>query len=180
MSILSRDNRTRRVVLCAILTALAMMLSYLEVLLPITLLIPIPGFRLGLANLVVLVAFVSLSKPDAAVISAVRIILMSLLFGTVTSFLFSAMGGILSYLMLLLLSRVGRKFSFFGVSILSAAAHNCGQILAAALLFDTSVILAYLPVLLIASVIFGGAVGILLNLLLPRLHPILQKGGVRT
>ena len=177
MSISSRDKRTRRVALNASLTALAMILSYLEVLLPIGLIVPIPGFRLGLANLVVLVVFFELSKPDAALISATRIFLMGLLFGTVTSLFFSAMGGLLSYLMLLLLSRIGRRLSYLGISILSAAAHNCGQIIAASLLFGTSVILSYLPVLLIASVLFGGAVGLLLNLLVPRLTPILRKGG---
>ena len=71
--------------------------------------------------------------------------------------------------MLLLLSRVAKRCSFAGVSVMSAAAHNFGQILAAMTLFGTGLIFSYLPLLLIASVIYGGIVGLLLNLLIPRL-----------
>ncbi|MBE6553011.1 MAG: Gx transporter family protein [Ruminococcaceae bacterium] len=178
MSILSRGNRIRRITLDACLTALAMTLSYLELLLPLNLLIPLPGVRLGLANVVVLIAFCLVSKLDAAIISAVRILLMGLLFGTVTSLWFSFLGGLLSYLTLLLLSHIGRGFSFLAVSVLSAAAHNTGQILAATLLFEASVIFSYLPVLLLASVFFGGIVGLLLNLLLPRLKTAWKGGSI--
>ena len=66
--------------------------------------------------------------------------------------------------------------SFVGVSILSAAAHNTGQILAAVTLFDGSLLFSYLPMLLVASILCGGAVGILLNLTLPRLQRILEGG----
>ena len=175
MSISLRDERTRRVVLDAMLVALAMMLSYLEVLLPLELWIPLPGFRLGLANLLVTVAFVLISPMDAAVISSVRILLMGLLFGTVTSLYFSAMGGLLAYLVLLILSRVGKRCSFFGASILCAAAHNCGQLLAAGTLFGSSLIVSYLPFLLVAALVCGGAVGLLLNLCVPKLRLALQK-----
>lgn len=176
MSTSLRDNRTRRLTFDAMGVALAMMLSYLEVLLPLTAWIPLPGFRLGLANLAVLAAFVLLSPADAAVVSGIRICLSALLFGSVTSFFFSAMGGLLSFLTILAASGFFRKMSYLGVCVLSAAAHNVGQILAATVLFGSGVILSYLPVLLIASVGFGCITGTLMNLLLPRLEGRLRRG----
>ena len=180
MSISLRGNPTRRVCMDAMLCAVAMLLSYLEVLLPLNV-IPIPGFRLGLANVVVVAVFVLLSPVDAAVVSLVRICLSALLFGTVTSFWFSFLGGAMAFLILVLLRVVGRRFSYVGVSVLSAAAHNTGQVLAAVVLFGPSLIPSYLPLLLVASVVYGGAVGFLLNLLIPRLAPhfsrFLCKGG---
>ncbi len=183
MSISLQGKRTRRVCLDAMLCAAAMLLSYLEVLLPLNAVIPLPGFRLGLANVAVVAVFCLLSPIDSAVMSGVRIFLMALLFGTVTSFYFASMGALLSFLMLLLLRAIGKKCSLIGVSILCAAAHNTGQILAAVTLFGTALIPSYLPLLLLASVVYGGIVGVLLNLLLPRLQKpldrLLEKGGAR-
>ncbi len=175
MSILSRADRTARLCRLSLFVAAAMMLSYLEVLLPLGALLPLPGFRLGLANLAVLLAFSLLSPLDAAIVSGVRIFLMGLLFGSATSLYFSAMGGLFSFLMLCLLYKTHVKCSYFGVSVLSAAAHNCGQITAAVTLFGSSILLSYLPWLLLASVIYGGTVGALLNLLAPKLRPLFQK-----
>ncbi len=169
MSISSRGNLTRRVAVDAMLCAFAMMLSYLEVLLPLAAWIPLPGFRLGLANIAVLVVVCLFSPLDAAIVSFVRILLMGLLFGSATSLYFSALGGLFSFLVLVLMSWIGKKCSFLGVSVLSAAAHNTGQIVAAVTLFGTSLISSYLPALLLASAIYGGVVGILLNLVVPRL-----------
>ena len=178
MSILSqaKTNRTKRLCLDACLVAFAMMLSYLEALLPLQALIPLPGFRLGLANVAITVTFCLLSPIDAACVSAIRILLTGFLFGSATSLYFSALGGLCSFLMLLLLSRIAKECSLMGVSVLCAAAHNIGQILAAMSLFGTKLVFSYLPLLLIASVIYGGVVGALLNLLLPRLKGL---GGVR-
>ncbi len=175
MSILSRDKRVRRIALDAMLIALAMMLSYLEVLLPLQALLPLPGFRLGLANVVVMLTFCLLSPVDAAIVSGVRILLMGLLFGSATSLYFSFLGGLLAFLTLLLLRPIQKRISFVGVSILCAAAHNLGQILAAVTLFGVSLLLSYLPMLLIASVIYGGIVGVLVNLLAPRLQKTVGK-----
>lgn len=171
MSILSRGKAVRRVALDAMLCAFCMILSYLEVLIPFEFFLPFPGFRLGLCNFAILAIFCLLSPVDAAIVSAMRILLMGLLFGTVTSFYFSLMGGILSFLMLLLLRAVKTKCSFLGVSILSAAAHNTGQIIAAVTLFGSSLIPSYLPFLLVASVFYGGLIGLLLNIAVPKLQP---------
>ncbi len=176
MRISLQADKTRRICFDALLTAAAMILSYLETILPVQMLIPLPGIRLGLANLAVVAVFVLVSPSDSAIVSAVRILSMGLLFGSVTSLYFSAMGGLFSFLMLIFLRFFGKKLSFVGVSMLCAAAHNTGQILAAITLFDVGLLFSYLPMLLAASVICGGIVGLLLNLLTPRLQKILKGG----
>lgn len=170
-----RGNLTRRLCADGICVAAAMMLSYLEILIPMELLLPLPGFKLGLANTVTLLAFVLLSKRDAAIISALRILLMGILFGSVTSFFFSVLGGLLAYLSLLLSSILLRGCSYWGVSIFSATAHNLGQLLAAAILFDSTVLLSYLPVLLFAALLSGSLTGLLLNLAVPRLERSVKR-----
>lgn len=167
MSISLRADRVRRLCLDALLTAAAMMLSYLEAVLPLNLLIPLPGFKLGLANLITLLAFVLVSKVDAALISGLRIALMGMIFGSATSLWFSVLGGIFAYLALLLASFLLRRCSLLGVSVFCAAAHNLGQCLAAAVLFGTSVLISYLPVLLLAAVLSGTVTGALLLALVP-------------
>ncbi len=175
MSTSLRADRIRRICTDALLVACAMMLSYVEVLLPLQLLVPLPGFKLGLANTVTVLAFVLVSRRDAAVILSLRILLMSLLFGTVTSFFFSAMGGLLSFLALLLAERLLRGCSFLGVSVLSAAAHNLGQLLAACCFFGSGILLSYLPVLLLAAALCGSLTGILLNLSVPTLKKSIRR-----
>ena len=174
MSISLRADLTRRLCIDAVLLTAAMMLSYLEALLP-TALIPLPGFKLGLANVVITLAFSLIGKRDAAIISALRIALMGLLFGTVSSFFFSAMGGLLAYLSLLLASRLLLRCSYVGVSVLCAVAHNLGQLLAAVCLFGASLLLSYLPILLFAALLSGALTGCLLNLSVPTLKRSLKK-----
>ncbi len=170
MSISLRDNRTRRICMDAIFTAVAMMLSYLEFLISLGAILPLPGFKLGLANIATLAVFVLISKKDAAVVLALRVTLMGLLFGSAVSYLFSAAGALLSYLSLLLASRLIRRCSYIGASVLCAVFHNVGQILAAVCLFGSEIILSYLPVLLIAALISGAITGLLLNLSITRLE----------
>ena len=175
MSTSSQANLTRRICIDAMLCVLAIMLSYLEAVLPLNLLVPLPGFRLGLANVAVVAVFCLFTPLDALAVLSVRILLMGMLFGSPTSLYFSAMGGLLSFAVLMLAKYFGKNCSHVGVSILCAAAHNTGQILAAVTLFDAALITTYLPALLIASVIYGGIVGVLLNLLLPRLQKTIAR-----
>ena len=100
---------------------------------------------------------------------------MGLLFGSPTSLYFSAMGGLFSFAVLMLAKYLCKRCSLVGVSILCAAAHNMGQIVAAVTIFDAALITTYLPALLIASVIYGGIVGALLNLLIPRLQKTIAR-----
>ena len=163
----------RRLCIDAMLLGTALLLSYLEAILPLTLWIPLPGFKLGLCNIVITVAFAALSPRDAAAISFCRILLMGLLFGNAMSLLFSLCGGLLAYGGLWLFARAGKRcFSMIGVSVGCAALHNIGQLLAAASLFGIDVILGYLPLLLLAALIFGTVTGVILEMFLPRFEAV--------
>ena len=175
MSTSSQVNLIRRICIDAMLCVLAMMLSYLEAILPLNLLLPIPGFRLGLANVIIVAVFCLFKPIDAFAVLSVRILLMGLLFGSPTSLYFSAMGGIFSFAVLMFAKYLCKNCSFIGVSILCAAAHNTGQVIAAVTIFDAALITTYLPALLLASAIYGGIVGVLLNLLLPRLQKTMVR-----
>ena len=178
MPTLSRaDVRVARLCRNAVMLALAMIFSFVEHLVPLTLLIPLPGVKLGLANVVITALFFLGSPLDALIVSAARIGLSALLFGTPVSFLFSALGGLCAYLLLLACHPFyDRIFSFVGVSILSAAGHHVGQILAAVILFDSGVLLTYLPILLLAGTVMGGVTGLLLNMISPRFQKLFKRG----
>lgn len=167
--------RVKRLSHLALLTALALIFSYLESLIPLPLMLP--GFKLGLCNVVVLFCAYRLSLWDAALLSLVRVLVTSLLFGNVTGFLFSLFGAIFAFLAIVFAKTLLLKqLSFVGVSVLSAAAFNFGQILAASLLYASVSVFSYLPLLLVASAVFGGAVGLLLNLIFDRLGKGIKEG----
>ena len=149
-----------------LLIALALVLSYLESLLPLS--FSVPGVKLGLTNLVVIFALYRLSPAAAGVISILRVLLASVLFGSVLSLAYSAAGAVLSFLVMLLLLRSG-KFGCTGVSVAGALAHNAGQILAAACLLETNRLVWYLHVLCISGTVAGICIGLLSALLVKRI-----------
>jgi len=151
-------KQTKRLTLCALLLSLALTLSYMERFFPLQMLIPLPGVKLGLANIVSLVALCLLDGKSAFLILALRCVLASAFGGGITSLIFSLTGGTLSMLTMIL-SRKIPFLSIFGVSILGAAAHNIGQILSAMLLMHSVYIGAYLPYLLIVALFTGFATG---------------------
>ena len=153
-----RDSRTasRKIALCAMLMALAMIFSYVEVLIPINL--GVPGIKLGIANLVVVVGLFFL--PEVLMISVARILLMGYLFGNGMSILYSLAGGLLSFLVMFLLKHI-KGFSITGVSIAGGVTHNVAQICVAALVVQNRKLFYYLPALLVAGVITGMLIGIL-------------------
>ena len=116
--------------LCAVLIALALALSYLERFIPLQLVVPLPGIKLGLANIVTLIALYLLGTKCAFAILIPRCILGAVFGGGITGLLFSMTGGILAMAVMALCRKI-RIFSVYGVSILGAAAHNIGQIFAA-------------------------------------------------
>ena len=178
MPISSRgEGRVRRLARDAALLCAALAFSYLETLFPLSLLVPLPGVKLGLANLLITALFFWYSPLDAGIVSALRITLSALLFGSATSFLFSALGGLFAYAVLWLCRLLLTRFcSYIGISVLAAAGHQIGQIAAACLLFRASAPLAYLPVLLAVAAVTGGVVGVLLNLMAPRLEKWMKRG----
>ncbi len=155
---------TRRIALCAVLAALALTFSYLESFFPLALFVPLPGVKLGLANIVTVFALYFLGASSALAILLVRCLLGALFAGNASALIFSLLGGFSAMLVMILLRRC-RIFSIFGVSIGGAAAHNCGQILAALLTLGNAAPLAYLPVLLLVSLLTGSLTGLIAALL---------------
>lgn len=152
------QTATARLTRSAVLTALALALSVAEGLVPLTVLFPLPGLRLGLANLVTVYALCRLGWKDALGILLARCLLGSLLGGNLMALAFSLTGGLLALVVMALLLRTP-GLSLFGVSIAGAAAHNTGQILAALAVLGSRAPLVYLPPLLLASLVTGGVTG---------------------
>ena len=150
---------TRQLTLCAVLTALALGLSYMENFIPLGLLIPLPGIKLGLANIVTIFALYALGPTQAMLILIARCTLGAVFAGNLNALLFSLMGGLSAMLVMISLSRL-RRLSMGG-----AAAHNCGQVAAAMVTLGNAAPLAYLPVLLAVSLLSGTLTGYLAGLL---------------
>ena len=155
---------TKQLTLCAVLTAMALALSYLENFFPLSLAIPIPGVKLGLANIVTVFALYELGAVPALVILFARCGLGSLFAGNVSALLFSLLGGLCAMLVMIGLKHC-RKLSIYGVSIGGAAAHNIGQMAAAIITLGKTMVLGYLPFLLAVSLLTGTLTGFVAALL---------------
>ena len=158
-------KKTKRLVLLAMLTAVAMILSYVESLLPS---VGIPGVKMGLANIAVIFALFRFGWKEAAALSLVRVVLVSLLFGSVGAMLYSLAGAVLSLAVMALLRRIDR-FSTVGISVAGGVAHNAGQSLMAMLILQTKQLLGYLPVLAVSGIAGGVLTGLAAALLIRRI-----------
>ncbi len=158
-------KKTKRLVLLAMLTAVAMILSYVESLLPS---VGIPGVKMGRANIAVIFALFRFGWKEAAALSLVRVVLVSLLFGSVGAMLYSLAGAVLSLAVMALLRRIDR-FSTVGISVAGGVAHNAGQILMAMLILQTKQLLGYLPVLAVSGIAGGVLTGLAAALLIRRI-----------
>lgn len=144
------------VALCAVLVALALALSFVERLMPL----PLPGAKLGLANVVTLVALALLKRRYAAMILFCRCLLGAVFGGGITGLTFSLCGGALALGAMVLAGKSG-LFSVYGISVLGASAHQVGQILAAMGLMGSGAVAGYLPWLLLVAVLTGLLTGVL-------------------
>ncbi|MBR2895154.1 MAG: Gx transporter family protein [Oscillospiraceae bacterium] len=151
-------RNTKQLALYAVLIALALALSYTERLIPLQLLIPLPGVKLGLANIVTLITLYLLGTKHAFWVLIPRCILGAIFGGGITGLLFSLFGGTLA-LMTMTVSKKCPLFSIYGVSLLGAAAHNVGQMISAMLVMRSIYVGAYLPYLLMVSLFTGFAIG---------------------
>ena len=140
------------------LVALAMVLSYVETLVPVF--AAVPGVKLGLTNLVVIVALFYMDAKYAFAINMVRIVLVAFTFGNMFALMYSLVGGMLSFVVMYSLYK-SNKFSYTGISSVGGVAHNIGQIAVAMFVLDTARIIYYLPVLLISGCITGMLIGLL-------------------
>ena len=155
---------TKTLTTCAVLAALALALSYMESFFPLALVIPLPGVKLGLANIVTVYALYALGAPSALAVLVVRCLLGSLFAGNASALIFSLLGGLCAMLVMIALHALPR-LSVYGVSVGGAAAHNAGQVAAAMLTLGSAVPLVYLPFLLVVSVFTGALTGFVASLL---------------
>ena len=160
-------KNTVRIAWFGVFTALALIFSYVETLIPFQ--IGIPGVKLGLANLIVVVALYKMGGKDAMLLSVTRIVLSGFIFASLFSILYSLAGGLLS--LAVILKKRG-SFSVFGVSMAGGVFHNVGQLIVAMLVVETFSVAYYVPVLLIAGVITGFIIGVVANEMLKRLGSI--------
>lgn len=159
-------RRNVKLVYMAISVSVAMILSYIESLVPLN--IGIPGAKLGLANAAVSAVLYILGGKEAVCVSLVRVVLSSVLFGNAFSLLYSVAGAVLSLLGMLLLKKTN-KFSVVGVSALGGVLHNVGQLTVAVLVTETAGLMYYAPLLIAAGVIAGVCMGALSATVIKRL-----------
>lgn len=153
-----------------VFTALALIFSYVETLIPFQ--IGIPGVKLGLANLIIVIALYKMNLKETYLLSVTRIILSGFIFGNLFSIIYSLSGGLLSLSVMAFLKKQG-GFSVMGISIAGGVMHNVGQLLVAMVIVETFSIIYYIPVLLIAGVITGLVIGVAANEMLKRLVNII-------
>ncbi len=159
-------TKTSKIAIYGVLTALAIILGYVEMQLPAF--FAIPGIKPGLTNIVVVVALYSLGNKSSLFINFVRIAIVSMLFGTLMAFLFSAVGGILSTTVMIILKKAG-KFSPVGVSAIGGVTHNIGQIIVAMFVLETGSLIYYLPFLIIVGTVSGVLIGIVSAMITKRI-----------
>jgi len=161
---------SRKIALYGLLIALAFIFSYIESLIPMP--FAVPGIKLGLANLVVIIALYGIGIKESFILSMVRILLVGFTFRDPSTLLFSFAGGILSWLSMTLTLKL-KLFSMVGVSIIGGIAHNIGQIIVAVIYVNNPSLIYYLPLLLISGVTSGALIGLLGALTIDRLKKIL-------
>ena len=149
--------------------ALAMIMSYIEALVPLS--FAVPGIKMGLANIVIIFVLYKIGTKEAILVSLIRVILVSLLFSNVMAMAYSVAGAVLSLSVMWLLKKTD-KFSFVGVSIAGGIMHNVGQIIMAVILLGTEQIALYLPVLIITGTVTGVVIGIVSGLVINRFKTI--------
>lgn len=158
-----------RVAYFGVFTALALIFSYVETLIPIN--FGIPGIKLGLANLIIIIALYKMSIREAYALSVVRVVLAGFMFGNLFSIIYSLAGGLLSLTVMTLLKKTD-KFSLFGISMAGGVFHNVGQLIVAILVMENLNIVYYMPVLLISGLITGFVIGIVAGEMLKRLNKL--------
>ena len=162
-----KKTNIRRLCTLALMIALAFAFSYLESLIPFN--FGIPGIKLGIANLVVIVALYTMSVKDALFISIIRILLSGLVFSGPFAIIYSLIGGLLSFF-IMIVAKKSNKLSPIGVSALGGTVHNFGQILVAAVVMQTYRIIYYFPILLIVGLATGIVNGIISEIIIKRIE----------
>lgn len=163
-------NKTRRIALLGVLISVALVLSYLEVMLP-PISTAVPGIKMGLPNIIIIFVLYKFGLKEAVTVSLIRVFIVALLFGNVMTLAYSVAGAVLSLGLMTLFKKLN-LFSQIGVSIIGGISHNLGQILVAIFLFDTIQIGYYMIVLSITGTIAGVVIGIISSILVKKLEKV--------
>ncbi len=162
------NGKYKRIVFLALMVSIALVLHIVESGIPALVFI-VPGLRLGLANIVSVVMIYRFRVSEALGVLVLRILMASIFAGGVSMFLYSISGGLLSFVVMLLVKKFNfLKLSVSGVSMLGAIFFNVGQLIVAAIMIETLSIMAYLPVMGIASILTGFFVGLVSKYLIER------------
>lgn len=153
-----QDSMTYRMTLTAMLTVIALMFAYIEAMIPITL--GIPGFKLGFANIMIIIALYALDGRYALAVDLTRIIMAGLLFGTPFSTMYSLAGGMISLAAMWILKKMN-LFSVIGISMAGGVFHNLGQLLVAAAVVSNLRMFIYFPVLIFTGIATGIGTGVI-------------------
>lgn len=164
--------KPKKLALLSLLTAIALTIFMVEAQIPLP--VPVPGVKLGLSNIVTTCAVFALGPGSAAAILTVRVILGAVFSGQLMSLLYSASGGALGLLVSILLRKLLTRKQIWVAGVLSAMAHNVGQILAAILVTRTPELMVYLPVLLCCGILAGLFTGLAAQALINHLHRLFQ------
>ncbi len=148
---------SRKVAFYGIFAALAILMGYIESLVPSP--VPVPGIKLGLANVIVLIAMYFMGNKSAVGVNIIRVAISALLFNGFAGLLYSAAGALASFIVMMSIKRI-KSAGIIGVSVAGGIAHNIAQISVAALVLDTPGLMFYLPVLLVSGVITGIIIGL--------------------
>lgn len=160
-------EKTKKIAFLGIATSVALILAYIEAILP-PIWTAVPGIKVGLPNLIIILVLYKSGFKEAVLVSGVRLVIVSMLFGNAMTLAYSVAGAVLSLVLMGILKKTD-KFSTVGVSIAGAVSHNLGQIIVAIFLFDTVQIGYYMVVLAITGTIAGVFIGVGSNLLLKRI-----------
>ena len=164
----------RKVAIFGVFTALALIFSYVELLIPIN--FGIPGAKLGLANLMTVLVLYKMGIKEALALSVTRIILSGFMFGNLFGILYSLSGGLLSLIIMYLFLKTN-LFSDIIISIMGGIFHNVGQLLVAMLFFSSTVFMYYLPYLMLFGILSGIVIGILGEIIYLKIGNQLKKRG---
>ncbi|MGI6777023.1 MAG: Gx transporter family protein [Acetivibrionales bacterium] len=162
-------SSTKKLVLIALFVSQALVLSIIESWIPLP--VAIPGVKLGLSNIITLIAIIFFGFKEAIIIVIIRTFLASLYTGGFSVLLFSITGGVLSAIvMALLYKKFASAFSIIGISVAGAIMHNIGQLMVASLIMQELSVFFYLPVLLVSGILTGCFVGLCTNFLAKALN----------
>ncbi len=161
---------TKKMVTLSSLIAVAMILSYIESLVPAF--VAVPGVKMGLSNIATVFALYALGWPYAICVSLVRVFLSALLFGNFVSLIYSLSGAALALLAMILLKKLD-SFSSVGVSVVGGVCHNAGQIIAACIVMENAAISLYIIPLIISGTLSGVLIGLVAGMLVDRIKKYL-------